>query len=97
ALFVADESRVVFRTAFDEVLGRPFEAGSAQSIDIVGLRRDNVPVPLEVSLAPLEVEGEHSVLAVVRDVTERRQVERALHETREAALEASRLKSEFLA
>ena len=38
-----------------------------------------------------------SVLSVVRDVTERKDVERARAEAREAALEASRAKSRFLA
>ncbi|MBI4484696.1 MAG: PAS domain S-box protein [Acidobacteria bacterium] len=46
-----------------------------KDLDLVGLRRDGTEVPVEVSLGPLEFSHERLVISVVRDVTERKQLE----------------------
>jgi polar amino acid transport system substrate-binding protein len=51
----------------------------------------------EVSLKRVVIGGVGKVLAVVRDITERRDVAAALNQAKEAAEAASRAKSEFLA
>lgn len=54
-------------------------------------------IPVEVSMQSAELDGEHVVLSVVRDITQRRQAEKTLREALTQAVEASRLKSEFVA
>ncbi len=61
--------------------------------------RDPTPRYIELTISPLR-DGRGNVagrLLVLRDVTERKQMEQALAVARDQALEASRLKSEFLA
>ena len=58
------------------------------------LATDDQPRDLE---ARVVASGENEVLAIVRDITRRKQLERELIAAREAALDASRAKGEFLA
>jgi len=43
-------------------------------MELSGIRRDGAPIPVEVSLSPLRSEGGKAVIAVVRDLTERRRL-----------------------
>jgi PAS domain S-box-containing protein len=67
------------------------------NIELPGLTRDGREFPLEVSFSLLEVSDKKFLTGVLRDITERKQVEAALHQARETAEAATRAKSEFLA
>jgi len=47
------------------------------------IRADGTVIHAEVAAAPLEYEGEQAILAVIRDVTERKRAEEALRESEE--------------
>jgi PAS domain S-box-containing protein len=68
-----------------------------QNIELPGLTKDGREFPLEVSFSLLEAGDKKFLTGVLRDITERKQVEVELQRTKEAAEAATQAKSEFLA
>jgi PAS domain S-box-containing protein len=66
-------------------------------LDLSARRRNGSEFPVEISLSPIESEGQLLVAAAIRDVTERRQAQDELKRARAAAEAANLAKSRFLA
>jgi two-component system, cell cycle sensor histidine kinase and response regulator CckA len=82
--FLPERFRKVYWSKIDK-FSRSGETALAVSKDanLMGLRGDGEEFPLEASVSKLEVEGHKIILAIIRDITERRRAEELLRNTEE--------------
>ena len=66
-------------------------------IETIHRRQDGTSFPVEVAAQSVMIDGEHVVVCIVRDISERHASEQAIHTALSQAMEASRLKSDFVA
>jgi two-component system sensor histidine kinase/response regulator len=82
----------------DEEIFERLRAGAAMNFETEHLKKDGAVIPVSLTVSPIHKHGSlRGIAVIVRDITLRRAAEDELKAAREAALEASRLKSEFLA
>ena len=60
-------------------------------------RKDGTSFPVEVAAQSVRIDGEHVVVCIVRDISERHASEQAIRTALNQAVDASRLKSDFVA
>ena len=89
------------REAHDAGLARFVRTGQARLIghilELPAEHRDGREIPIEISISAIDRADGISVHAFIRDVSKRKRGEEALREAHARAVEASRLKSEFVA
>ena len=90
-----------FRRAHEEGLQRFLETGEGpvlgKRIEMTALHRDGGEFPVELSIWHSAAGTKHMFNAFVQDISERKRTEHALAVARDQAMEASRMKSQFLA
>lgn len=72
-------------------------SGNPQFFEWQHQKKDGTLFDAEVNLTPIKVRGKLCILGVIRDITEKKEAERALLESKKKAEESDRLKTAFLA
>ena len=65
--------------------------------EVMGVRKNSDNFPIDINITKMDISGISYFNTIIRDVSEQKAIEKSLIESRQAAIEASKAKSEFLA
>ncbi len=72
-------------------------AATATKGEVLGVRKNGRPFPAEIALSKVALDDRVIYTAIIRDITQRLETERAMRKARDAAEAANQAKSDFLA
>jgi two-component system sensor histidine kinase/response regulator len=87
-LLAPSRFHAAFHAAFPHYVATGEGSALGQTLEVAGRRKDGTEFPVELSLAPVLIQGERKAVGTIRDLTVRRQTEAALR-LRDAALQAA--------
>lgn len=79
-ILVPDHARAGHESKRTRFVGAPSTRPMGLNLDLSGRRKDGSDVPIEISLSPMHTEEGVLVSAAIRDTSDRRQAQRALHQ-----------------
>ncbi len=86
-----------FQNALQSISATDDQWVSGQTIELTGVHKNGAVLAIELSLSEMKQSDAWQCLCIMRDITERKQAEKALIEAREQAQVANEAKSAFLA
>jgi PAS domain S-box-containing protein len=82
---------------YSEIFQQHVESCGVFKTELELRHKDGTLVPMEVSATVVDVQGKRIVQGIFRDISDRKQTEKALKQAKDAAVVANRAKTEFLA
>lgn len=90
-----------FSSEHDSYLSNHIDSGKSSIIgigrEVSGKRKDGSIFPIELGVGKLNLTSGTMFVGILRDITERKNIEKELIRTRDMAMQSSRVKSEFIA